>query len=123
MYTFPLIDGITLNGKHAKTVTLQLLTSDAGNEVNKFVDMQCLELIESEGTYPASAEHVQAIKKHMFFNEYVAASITLIGTEEVSYTFLDICNSGMSARDWNIISSATVAVKAHTDVPLDTPKH
>ncbi|MEZ8863344.1 6-phospho-beta-glucosidase [Vibrio sp. 10N.247.311.51] len=110
MYLYDLIDGVLVEGELVKTVSIEPLTDANRNTVADLVDVQHEYLVNMPDFKPVNDRHTQAIKGLMLLNENAAASIRYLGKHHVIFTYGDICDYKITAQDWNIILTASMAV-------------
>ncbi|WP_135382486.1 6-phospho-beta-glucosidase [Vibrio tasmaniensis] len=110
MYLYDLIDGVLVKGELVKTVSIEPLTDANRNTVADLVDVQHEHLVNMPDFKPVNDKHTQAIKGLMLLNENAAASISYLGKHHVIFTYGDICDYKITAQDWNVILTASMAV-------------
>lgn len=110
MYLYDLIDGVLVKGELVKTVSIEPLTDANRNTVADLVDVQHGHLVNMPDFEPVNDKHTQAIKGLMLLNENAAASISYLGKHHVIFTYGDICDYKITAQDWNVILTASMAV-------------
>ncbi len=110
MYLHNLIDGVLINGELVKTVSIEPLSNSCRNTVVDLVDAQHQHLVNMPEFKPVNDKHTLAIKGLMLLNENAAASISCLGKYRVTFTYDDICDYKITAQDWNVILTASMAV-------------
>ena len=110
MYLYNLIDGVLINGELVRTVSIEPLTDANRDTVADLVDVQHEHLVNMPEFKPVNDKHTLAIKGLMLLNENAAASISCLGKHRVSFTYDDICDHKITAQDWNVILTASMAV-------------
>jgi len=110
MYMYSLVDGIYLGEKLEKTIFIKPLSDSDKNDVEDIVGLQ-FDYIQSDPNYnPVNEKHQESIYGLMLLNERASASIAAFGNNEVNVSYADVCSLKMTAQDWNIVLTSSMAV-------------
>ncbi|MEA5313392.1 hypothetical protein VB525_05705 [Vibrio parahaemolyticus] len=110
MYKYNLIDGFIIDGSIIKSVQIKPLSDSDKEEISQIVDLQFQALLSSDNFNPVNEKHTQSIKGLLLLNEHAAASVSSCNEQQVALTYSDLCNLKLTALDWNIILTASMAV-------------
>lgn len=113
MHTYSLIDGVVYNGVLVKEICIKSLNPDESNEISILADKQYAALKSKDSFCVVNERHGDSIKGLIYLNEHAAASIAEIGGKPVTLTFFDVCEMKMTAQDWQVILSASMAVEEY----------
>ncbi|BCV65527.1 hypothetical protein TUM17387_08860 [Shewanella carassii] len=111
MYQYNLVDGIKVDGNIFKTVSIRHLSDSESEDIQLIAKEQYSELAKGETFKVVNSKHGSSIEGLIYLNEHTAASITKLGNMSVNLSFSDLCNMGVTAQDWQVIMSASMAVQ------------
>ncbi len=113
MYLYNLIDGVMINDSLEKSIYIKSLSDSDKDNVAEIVDFQFQHITSAENLNPVNERHLQSIHGLILLNEHASASISAIGDQKVNLTYSDVCSLKMTAQDWNIVLTASMAVDEH----------
>lgn len=109
MYSYKLIDGVVVHGELVTDFTITPLSDEQKAVIDELVERQHTVLLQSKKFEAVTEQHAQAVKGVMTLNEYTSAAISSLGGQSVNLSFDDLCNLKVSAQDWNVILTSSMA--------------
>ncbi|XDF79522.1 6-phospho-beta-glucosidase [Aliivibrio fischeri] len=109
MYSYKLIDGVVVHGELVTDFTITPLSDEQKTVIDELVERQHAVLLQSKKFEAVTEQHALAVKGVMTLNEYTSASISSLGDESVNLSFDDLCDLKVSAQDWNVILTSSMA--------------
>ncbi|AZQ10121.1 hypothetical protein [Shewanella khirikhana] len=113
MFEYDLIDGVVVDGVRVKNFSIKNLSPSESKNIQNIASAQYKTISSSKNFKVVNDKHALSIEGLIYLNEHTAASIAKLGEEVVSLSFSDLCGLGVTAQDWQVILSASMAVEEY----------